>query len=373
MEDLVTWPVNLFLERHAGWTPNVASPMWIRLQSKLADLLASETCLTESCNASETFHERDRSPRRDRERDRGGAGGPTGGGGGGGGGIARHGRRGAERPRIGGREFTREEFLQKDIQSTLNKLSPTNADYLITHLRQNVHPTFVNTCMQMLWSMMVKQSDYNALQFRVVDALWPAAPGEWSMALNDRYAALAKERPWLAARAPVPAIEDYDAYCAYNKWKKQTCSVLQTCSEWHARNYLTADTLAENHVMDDVVRGMDDWVNIPLVECTLDFLLAWRRAGGPWEGWDACYNDLQKRLTDATLPYLLRFKIESATGAGPTVQAAILPPPDAPPPARSTTAAQWGGVGGNSTHARKNVYRVCRTPHRENERARKRF
>jgi hypothetical protein len=169
-------------------------------------------------------------------RSHGGEGGTWGNDGRNGGGHHHHRRKGyhhhhhkkAERPRIGVREFSREDISRKDFTANLNKLSRQNYEAILRLIRITYNSNFLSNYMEILWTMMVRQPDFQDLHIQVIHHLLSITPPERKVQAQaywtERFQTYFQSRPWLPPSSEFlqATSEEYDTFCDYLKWKKNT-------------------------------------------------------------------------------------------------------------------------------------------------------
>lgn len=142
------------------------------------------------------------------------------------------GHRKAERPRIGIRELSREDISRKDFTANMNKLSRQNYESILRLIRTTYNSNYLPNYMEILWTMMVRQPDFQDLYIQVIKHLLSITPPERSAFAHsywtERCAAYFREKQWFPSfpdhlfSGNPNTNEEYDEFCDYIKWKKHT-------------------------------------------------------------------------------------------------------------------------------------------------------
>jgi hypothetical protein len=133
-----------------------------------------------------------------------------------------------ERPRIGVRELSREDISRKDFTANMNKLSRQNYDSILRLIRTTYNSNFLQNYMDIVWSMMLRQVDFQDLHIQVVQHLMHITPPDKKIRVSDywnqRCRTYFDDKEW----TPTDDLfgqntsDEYDDFCDYIKWKKKT-------------------------------------------------------------------------------------------------------------------------------------------------------
>ena len=132
-----------------------------------------------------------------------------------------------ERPRIGARELSREEFIKKEFMATMNKLTNSNQQRIIAGLKDRINPDYGAIYIKIVWDLMKSQPSNQRLYLNVCETLRTIFGNDqicslWQKVFED----YVLRKDWTRGGRPPPSQNDYDAYCDYVKWKKQAINAV---------------------------------------------------------------------------------------------------------------------------------------------------
>jgi hypothetical protein len=235
--------------------------------------------------------------------------------GGGGHGHGHHRR--VERPRIGIREFSREDISRKDFMANMNKMSRQNYEAILRHIRTTYNSNFLENYMDIVWAMMTRQMDYQDLYILVIQHLLQITPTEKKGVVleywNDRCKTYFETHAWMPTMELLDSMsEEYDEFCDYIKWKKLTGASL---TAWLR---LMSNGIVEEQFelcFDTMMKQTEDAIQQSsprLLDCFLEWLLRMVGLDIQYiypESYIVQLNDWMSTIKDRGMSSALRFKI----------------------------------------------------------------
>lgn len=237
----------------------------------------------------------------------------------------RHGRgappsaRRADRPRIGTRELSREDISRKDFMANMNKLSRQNYDAILRLIRTTYNSNFLPNYMDILWTMMIRQPDFQDLHIQVIQHLLTITPPERKTFVqtywDNRCKVYFQEKQWTPSDDLLltASQDEYDEFCDYIKWKKTTGASLVAWLRLMEHAVIAADyDLCFNAVIDSIQTAFQQRMH-KYIECLLEWFVQMASIGlhayhFPAD-MDFILNDWLETIKERGLSSSLRFKI----------------------------------------------------------------
>lgn len=226
----------------------------------------------------------------------------------------------AERPRIGTRELNREDISKKDFIANMNKLSRQNYDTVLRLIRTTYNSNFLPNYMNILWSMMIRQPDFQDLHIQVIQHLLTITPPErksfvqtyWSQRCQSYF----QEKQWMPPDDFFAGSQgEYDEFCDYIKWKKTTGASLLAWLRLMEHAIIPPDfPMCFNAILDGIQAAFREHTH-KFAECLLEWFVQMTTAStgvalshlSP--DLDFILNDWLQIIKERGLSSSLRFKI----------------------------------------------------------------
>lgn len=183
-----------------------------------------------------------------------------------------------ERPRIGVKDQSRDDIARKDFVANMNKLTRNNYDSILRQIRTTYNSNFLQHYMEIVWNLMVRQSEYQDLHIQVIHHLEQLTPVEKKVQIeafwSNLYSDFLDKQPWIPSDELLDSTTvEYDEFCDYIKWKKRTIAGLQAFVRLMMSQVIPLNY--EKHFQSIItsIESACESANSKLLDCLFEFLL----------------------------------------------------------------------------------------------------
>jgi hypothetical protein len=157
--------------------------------------------------------------------------------------------------RINNRDISKESQTRRDFMAFVNRLSDANLKLINTYFKTKFQFEFLDVYISILWDMMLRSTEFQHLYVECFVAIHDNIPNEntdlFTTKIEELWNNYNDKQIWIPSEELINE-KDYDDFCDFVKWKKNSISYIHSFAKFVNKNWLPKDvytTLGNNFII----------------------------------------------------------------------------------------------------------------------------